>query len=241
MSLPPAWLDRAEVDFPDPSTALREPNGLLAIGGRLTPQTLIQAYRRGIFPWYEDPQPVLWWSPDPRAVIITGQLHLSRSLRKTLRSGRFQVTFDRQFEQVIDNCARLRKHREGTWITPELRAAYLELHEMGFAHSIEVTHRGRLQGGLYGLALGKVFFGESMFSLQANASKVGLFALDAYLRHHGYQLIDCQVESEHLRSMGAIAMPREQFLKMLERYAGDGNPQRRWQRPEEVAELGLLL
>lgn len=238
MGLPPAWLDGAEIDFPDPSAALRDPNGLLAIGGSLTPQSILQAYSRGIFPWYEDPQPILWWSPDPRAVIFPGQLHVSRSLRRTLRSGRFQLSLDRQFEQVIDYCARLRKYREGTWITPELRAAYLELHELGFAHSVEVSERGRLQGGLYGLALGRVFFGESMFSLQADASKVALYALDAHLQQHGYQLIDCQVESEHLRSMGAVTLPRDRFLAMLQRSLSDGEPAGRWHLSDGATEPG---
>ena len=225
----PAWLDPYNMEFPHPSAALTEPNGLLAVGGDLAPERLIRAYRQGIFPWYEDPQPILWWSPNPRAILYPGQIHVSRSLRKILRSGRFRATIDQRFPQVIENCARLRKHREGTWITQDMHAAFIRLHELGYAHSVEIYQGERLQGGLYGLGLGQVFFGESMFSLQPNASKVALFVLDRVLRERGFHLIDCQVESEHLISMGAIELARDRFLDVLKHHAQAPDPLGPWQ------------
>lgn len=198
--------------FPPVERAFREPDGLLAAGGDLSSARLLAAYRRGIFPWYESGQPILWWSPDPRMVLFPDELHLSHSLRKTLRRQTFTVTFDAAFNDVIVACANPRPDQGGTWITPEMRRAYLRLHREGHAHSIEVWRGTNLAGGLYGIRIGRVFFGESMFSRESDASKVAL----AHLCRHGYDLIDCQVESPHLRRLGARAIPRHEFLARLD-------------------------
>lgn len=201
--------------FPAPTAA--SPEGLLAIGGDLAPARLLAAYRSGIFPWYNPGQPILWWCPDPRAVLFPRHLHVSRSLRKTVRQGRFQVTFDTAFARVIAGCAgpRAQYPAGGTWITPEMQEAYLQLHELGYAHSVEAWRDGQLRGGLYGVALGAAFFGESMFSLEADASKVAfaqaVWQLDAW----GYEVIDCQMESAHLARFGAQSIPRSAFLEIL--------------------------
>jgi leucyl/phenylalanyl-tRNA--protein transferase len=237
MSRAPYWLDPQALDFPNLELALDEPDGLLALGGDLAPERIVTAYRQGIFPWYEEPQPILWWSPDPRAVLLPGQLHLSRSLRKTINSGCFSASIDRQFHRVIAHCAGLREHREGTWISPAMKLAYNTLHQQGYAHSIEVLQDGELVGGLYGLALGKVFFGESMFSLRSNASKVALFVLARILQERGFHLIDCQVSSEHLQSMGARNMPRSRFVQILRRYAIAPDPMGAWQLPGYLCPL----
>lgn len=204
-------------NFPPVEYALREPDGLLAVGGDLSPARLLQAYRRGIFPWYSDPQPILWWSPDPRCVIFPGRLHVSHSLAKLLRSSKFTVRFDTAFAEVIAACAAARRNQPeaGTWITPEMQAAYRELHRLGHAHSIEVYMDGKLAGGLYGVAIGKVFFGESMFSRESNASKIALAQLARQLGDWGYELIDCQVWSEHLASLGAESLPRAEFIERV--------------------------
>lgn len=209
----PYWLDTraAGAGFPDPALALAEPNGLLAVGGDLTPVRLINAYRHGIFPWYSDGQPILWWSPDPRLVLYPHAVRVSRSLGKTLRQQRFEVSFDRDFGAVINGCAA----RYSTWITVGMRAAYLRLHALGRAHSVECWRDGRLVGGLYGVSIGRVFFGESMFSLERDASKVALVTLARTLERRGYALIDCQVESDHLCSLGAQNLAREHFLRLL--------------------------
>jgi leucyl/phenylalanyl-tRNA--protein transferase len=213
MSLP--RLEAGTPYFPDPATALDEPNGLLAAGGELSPDWLVTAYRQGIFPWYEEGQPVLWWSPTPRLVLEPQKLHVSRSLAKRMRRGGFEITADRAFEQVIDACGGPRAGSDGTWITPAMRRAYCELHRLGIAHSVEVWTAGSLLGGLYGIALGKVFFGESMFSHGADGSKLALVALCRQLQRWGFQLIDCQVETGHLQRMGAQAISREDFLQRL--------------------------
>ncbi len=231
------WLDPANLEFPDPQTALRQPNGLLAIGGDLSPERLISAYRRGIFPWYEDPQPILWWSPTPRAVLVPGQLHISRSLRKVINSGRFSAAIDSDFSRVLECCANVDQRREGTWITPAMSRAYNTLFEMGYAHSIEIRYQGELVGGLYGIALGQVFYGESMFSLHSNASKVALFVLSETLQQRGGQLIDCQVMSDHLRSMGAQGWSRDDFMSALQRWARAPDPRGRWQLPQNLDPL----
>ncbi len=209
----PYWLDSRTTGagFPDPALALADPNGLLAVGGDLSPVRLIHAYRHGIFPWYSDGQPILWWSPDPRLVLYPGEVHVSRSLGKTLRQRRFEVSFDRDFAAVISGCAA----RDSTWITAEMRAAYLRLHALGRAHSVECWCDGRLVGGLYGVSIGRVFFGESMFSLERDASKVALVTLARTLERWGYALMDCQVESDHLMSLGARNLAREHFLRLL--------------------------
>ncbi len=201
--------------FPDVALALREPDGLLAVGGDLSPERILAAYRQGIFPWYSTGQPILWWSPDPRAVLFPGQLKISRSLARTLRRGRFTVTADLEFRRVMERCAAPRKGESGTWITPQMQRSYQRLHEMGVAHSVECWEDGELAGGLYGLAIGRVFFGESMFSASRDASKVALVHLVERLRGWGYGLIDCQVASPHLTSLGAVAIPRSRFIAMV--------------------------
>lgn len=200
--------------FPDPATAAAEPDGLLAIGGDLAPQRLLAAYRQGIFPWYEEGQPILWWSPNPRAVLLPDNLHVSRSLRRTLRSDRYQVSVDLDFGAVIGACGDSRA-ATGTWITPEMRVAYLRLHELGHAHSIETWQGPELVGGLYGLAIGGVFFGESMFSYATDASKVALVRLVRLASSRGMELIDCQVATSHLASLGSHLMPRGAFLNRV--------------------------
>ncbi len=214
--IPIPWLDPHAVSFPPLAAALDEPNGLLAAGGDLSTGRLIEAYRRGIFPWYEDPQPILWWSPDPRCVLLPDQLHVSRSLRKTLRSGRFRLTCDQAFADVVRACAAPRSYSHDTWICAAMLQAYTDLHTLGRAHCIEVWQENRMVGGLYGVALGKVFFGESMFSLVTDASKVALVYLAGQLEAWGYELIDCQVTNDHLLSLGAIEMPRAEFERRLQ-------------------------
>ncbi len=210
------WLSTENHSFPPTSTALSEPNGLLAVGGDLNPSRLINAYRLGIFPWFDELQPLLWWSPDPRSVLPPEQIHISKSLKKTIRSERFTVTADTCFEQVIEMCSRARKGVAGTWITKDMKSAYNQLHLMGYAHSIETWNADQqLVGGLYGLALGKVFFGESMFSLESSASKTAFTALALNLKRQGYVLIDCQVESDHLNRLGATNISRECFEQAL--------------------------
>ncbi len=218
--MPLTWLDPRNDDqpFPAPSRALTEPDGLLAAGGNLSPRRLLHAYRQGIFPWYSDGQPILWWSPNPRLVLFPEGINLSRSLRKTLRNGPFTVTADTAFETVIDACAAPRGPEEGTWITPEMRRAYCRLHRLGHAHSIETWQHGQLVGGLYGVAVGRVFYGESMFSGASNASKVALAVLAIQLRRWHFAVIDCQVRTDHLLSLGAVDIPRETFLQLLNRY-----------------------
>lgn len=201
--------------FPPPEMA--SPEGLLAIGGDLRSERLLEAYRRGIFPWYSVGQPVLWWSPDPRTVLFPQRFRISRSLGKTLRNPGFSVTLDRAFEAVIDACAAPRRHRPeaGTWITAEMRRAYCQLHEEGYAHSVETWRDGDLVGGLYGVSLGGAFFGESMFSVKTDASKIALAHLVRQISAWGFSLIDCQVASAHLLSLGAEEIPRVEFLALL--------------------------
>ena len=211
------WLSAQDAPewFPPLEQALEEPAGLLAAGGDLSPQRLIAAYRRGIFPWYSPGQPVLWWSPDPRAVLFPEEFHCARSLAKRLRNGGFTCSMDRDFAAVIDGCAAPREASPGTWITSEMRAAYLELHRLGLAHSIEVWRAGRLAGGLYGVRLGGVFFGESMFSRERDASKAALAYLVAVCQRNNLAVIDCQLPSRHLESLGARTIPRAQFQALL--------------------------
>ncbi|MDG2047402.1 MAG: leucyl/phenylalanyl-tRNA--protein transferase [Halioglobus sp.] len=203
-------------DFPPSCEALQDPNGLLAVGGDLSAQRLIAAYRRGIFPWYEAPQPLLWWTPDPRSVLFPDELHVSSSLRKTLRKNAFELAVDQQFTPVVRACAASRGDGIGTWIDTEMMAAYSRLQQQGLAHSIEVMDTaGKLVGGLYGVSLGRVFFGESMFSAVANASKVAFVALVSLLRRADFHMIDCQIESEHLNSLGARSIKRADFEQRL--------------------------
>jgi leucyl/phenylalanyl-tRNA--protein transferase len=248
------------------------PEGLLAVGGDLSSERLLAAYRHGIFPWYNPGQPILWWSPDPRAVLYPEKLKISRSLRKTLKRGQLRVTFDSCFREVMLACAAPRRTRTyecrerhdsrdgggrtasgtavedaesgreqypggGTWITDDMVEAYVRLHEMGYAHSIETWHENRLVGGLYGVALGGVFFGESMFAREADASKVALVALVSKLREWGFVLIDCQVPSAHLTSLGAEAIPRSEFLNVLERAAKLHGQPGHWQKKIATQDL----
>ncbi len=204
------------ISFPDAQQADDSIGGLLAVGGDLSPKRLLAAYRAGIFPWFDDDQaPVLWWSPDPRAVLVPGEMRISRSLAKRLRNGGFEVSFDRAFAEVVKGCASEREGQSGTWITPAMGVAYGRLHEMGYAHSLEVWREGHLVGGLYGLSIGAFFFGESMFSRAADASKVALAHLSEQLKRWRFQLIDCQIPNQHLGSLGVKSIPRAEFLAAL--------------------------
>ena len=216
-------IEHNSLEFPDTEQALSYPNGLLAVGGDLSTRRLLSAYQRGIFPWYEDPQPILWWSPDPRSVLFPDEINISRTLARTLRRDRFRITTDRAFHRVLSGCAAPRARERGTWITNNMARAYMELHRAGYAHSVEVwDEQDQLQGGLYGVALGKVFFGESMFSRVSDASKVALVALTRIMRKHGFEVIDCQVESDHLNSMGARNIPRVDFEHYLPQTGNNG-------------------
>ncbi len=198
-----------------PPVAWSETNGLLAVGGDLSPERLLAAYAQGIFPWVGETDPILWWSPDPRLVLFPNRLHISRSMRHVLKQGNFQVTYDRCFREVITSCRKLRQEAGETWITEAMLEAYCRLHERGFAHSVETWQQGRLAGGLYGISLGACFFGESMFTRVSNASKVALITLTRTLQTRGFLLIDCQSDSQHLRSLGAELMPRQTFIKTI--------------------------
>lgn len=210
------YLD-AEDPFPSVDNALRDPNGLLAAGADLSPGRLLDAYRRGIFPWFGDEDPLLWWSPDPRMVLWVDELHVSKSLRKSIRAGRFRVTADRAFSAVMQGCAEPRADEAGTWITTEMRAAYARLAALGYAHSIEAWQGDSLVGGLYGVAIGRVFFGESMFARTSDASKVAFVTLVQQLQRWEFRLIDCQMPTAHLASLGAREIPRREFLAEVER------------------------
>ena len=204
--------------FPDPALALREPDGLLAVGGDLHPARLLNAYRAGVFPWYSEGQPLLWWSPDPRTVFRTDGVHLSRRLRRQLRGNGWTLRADTAFAQVVAACASApRPGQDGTWITAQMQAAYLALHRLGQAHSLEVWDGPRLAGGIYGVAVGRMFFGESMFSAVSGGSKAALAGLAHVLRGWGWPLIDAQVENDHLLRMGATSMPRAAFLAEVAR------------------------
>ena len=211
------WLSpTADPDaFPPVSEALTEPNGLLAAGGDLQPARLLAAYARGIFPWYEEGQPILWWSPDPRAVLWPDGLKVSRSLRRSLNSDRFEFRVDTAFESVVAACAEPRRYGGGTWITADVAQAYGHLHQLGWAHSFEAWQDGALVGGLYGVAIGRVYFGESMFARVTDASKVALVRAVEILRERQFALIDCQVASAHTTSLGAVTIPRAAFLRLL--------------------------
>jgi leucyl/phenylalanyl-tRNA--protein transferase len=213
-----AWIQPGDPPdaFPSPGQALREPNGLLAAGGDLGPERLLAAYRRGIFPWYSAGQPILWWCPDPRAVLLPEALHVPRRLARRLRGGQFTTSVDQAFDEVIRLCAQTRRE-SGTWLTPEMIEAYRGLHALGIAHSVESWCGDRLAGGLYGLGLGSVFFGESMVSLLPDGSRVAMVKLAALARETGIGLIDCQVPNPHLMRLGASLMPRQAFLARVAR------------------------
>lgn len=213
--MPLPWLSSTGESFPDISLAMADPNGLLAAGGDLSPKRLMEAYSRGIFPWFEEGQPVLWWSPDPRMVLFPEDLRVSKSLQKILNKPLYTVTLDEAFAEVITCCAQPRRGSPDTWITDEMQTAYLQLFDEGHAHSVEVWRDGDLVGGLYGVALGQLFFGESMFSFESNTSKIALVNLVKQLQGWNYKLIDCQISSEHLESLGAIEISRENFRQQL--------------------------
>jgi leucyl/phenylalanyl-tRNA---protein transferase len=211
-------------DFPDVNSALRDPDGLLAIGGNLSSERLLSAYQRGIFPWYSEGQPILWWSPDPRCVLEPANLKISRSLSKTLRKGHFHVSFNQAFEKVIHECSEPRDADTGTWITTDMAQAYISLHHQDHAVSVECWHNSELVGGLYGIVIGKIFFGESMFSRMADASKVALVHLVQTIQELDFRLIDCQVYSKHLHSLGAAPMQRKLFTSFLDNYCIPSDP-----------------
>jgi len=198
-----------------PNPAYADKSGLLAAGGTLTTKRLIEAYSKGIFPWYSEGEPVLWWSPDPRVILIPDDLHISRKMKVLLKKKVFNVTMNREFENVVEKCSGLRRSGEGTWITDDMKNAYSELHKAGYAHSVEVWEDDILAGGLYGVSFGEMFFGESMFSLASNSSKFGFIKLTEYLKNKGFLFVDCQVETDHLKSLGAIPLDRNKFLKLL--------------------------
>lgn len=214
------WLAEHPIRFPPVDEALDDPNGLLAAGGDLSPAWLLAAYRRGIFPWYSGDQPILWWSPDPRMVLFPEEIKVRRSLAKRLRNAGFRVTADTAFDAVVRACAAPRPHQPGTWITAEMRAAYGRLHALGAAHSVEVWQGNELVGGLYGVALGPAFFGESMFSRRPDASKVALVSLARAMATGGGRMIDCQMHTEHLASLGARDIARAEFIGYLEKWLG---------------------
>jgi leucyl/phenylalanyl-tRNA--protein transferase len=215
--------------FPPTETALRDPNGLLAAGGDLSPERLIDAYSRGVFPWFGEDDPLLWWSPDPRMVLFVDELHVSRSLRKVIRSGRFRVTFDTAFRGVMLGCAEPRPGQDGTWITPAMLHAYSQLATLGYAHSAEAWVGERLVGGLYGVAIGGMFFGESMFARESDASKVAFVTLVQQLARWGFPMIDCQMSTAHLASLGAREIPRADFLREVHRLVRMPQVRTRWE------------
>ena len=220
----PYWLNPHDpTDFPDVTLALRDPDGLLAVGGDLTIERLLAAYRRGIFPWYSGDQPILWWSPDPRSVLFPDKLHISRSLRKSLRKQQFTITFDTVFADVIRACSQPRAGDPGTWITDEMQHAYIRLHQAGYAHSIECWLNDKLVGGLYGIAIGKVFFGESMFSHVTDASKISFVYLVRQLQRWQFELIDCQIETSYLNQFGAKLIARSEFITRLNQHCNQAD------------------
>ena len=224
--------------FPPVTAALREPDGLLAAGGDLSRDRLLYAYRHGIFPWYEEGQPLLWWSPDPRCVFMAGDFHVSRRLRREGRRSLAELRFNTVFSAVMSECAGPRRSQQGTWITPAMQHAYRDLHDRGWAHSIEVWQSGKLVGGLYGLMIGTAFFGESMFSLQANASKIALQYLTGLIDSGALRLLDCQVVSSHLTSLGARTIPRAAFVHELESACDEARTFANWpETPLPVAEM----
>jgi len=219
--------------FPPLSRALREPNGLLAAGGALTPEWLLAAYRRGIFPWFNDGEPILWWSPSPRMVVFPDEVRITRSLRKTLRKGDYEVRLDHDFAAVIRACAAPREPGGRTWITPDIQSAYIRMHQLGYAHSVETYIDGELAGGLYGMALGQAFFGESMFSRRTDASKIAFAHLTRFLEQRNFRVLDCQMTTQHLASLGGREISRETFAALLDNFARVDLPSARW--PEDGA------
>jgi leucyl/phenylalanyl-tRNA--protein transferase len=228
-----AWLS-GTLSFPPLEAAAKEPNGLLAAGGDLSPRRLLAAYRKGIFPWYSEGDPILWWSPDPRMVLFPSELRLTRSLAKVLRNRVYEVRYDTAFDDVLRGCAALRPGQPGTWITGEMRAAYRRLHDLGYAHSVETWIDGSLAGGLYGVAIGAMFYGESMFMRIRDASKIALVHLVRRLERDGYGMIDCQMYTEHLASFGAREIRRAEFARRLTELVDYDRRPGRWQGDAEA-------
>jgi leucyl/phenylalanyl-tRNA--protein transferase len=224
-----AWLE-ADDPFPPIERALKNPSGLLCAGADLSTGRLLEAYRRGIFPWYSRGEPVLWWSPDPRMVLRCDQLKVPRSLAKSIRNKGFEVRIDSSFPAVLKKCAEPRKSESGTWLSRQMQAAYLALHETGYAHCFETWRENELVGGLYGVAIGRMFYGESMFSRQTDASKVALVNLVDFLKSRGFPLIDCQMNTPLLASLGAREIPREAFLRALSTLVNYAEPLGKWNR-----------
>jgi leucyl/phenylalanyl-tRNA--protein transferase len=210
----------SRISFPPPEFA--DKSGLLALGGGLEPERLLTAYKMGIFPWFDDYSPYLWWCPDPRMVLFTKNLHISKSLKKTIRKKKFSVSLDTDFERIITMCAKTRiKNNDETWITDEMADAYINLHKMGYAHSVEVEHNNKIAGGLYGVSIGKVFYGESMFTLEPDASKTGFAYLVKQLEKWDFPIIDCQVKTDNLQRFGAQEIPRKDFLRYVKEFADE--------------------
>ena len=231
------WLDpEMPPAFPPVDMALTDPPGLLAFGGNLSPQWLIGAYRSGIFPWYNPGEPILWWSPDPRMVLQPEQLKIRRSLRKVLKKNLFQITFDQAFEQVLEGCASARSYTSETWLTGDMKSAYLQLHKEGYAHSVEAWRDGELVGGLYGVAVGKIFCGESMFTRVNDASKVAFVHLARQLEAWNFKLIDCQIHTDYLASFGASEIERREFLDYLKWYGAAPGIPGAWTISEQIKE-----
>jgi len=223
----PVFQLSSEIIFPSPQLA--DPDGLLAIGGDLAPERLLEAYRNGIFPWFGEGDPILWWTPSPRLVLFPDEFHVPRRLSRTIRQGNFTVTTDTCFGKIIENCAEKRaQNRRATWITKDMISAYCRLHELGYAHSFECWTQGLLVGGLYGVALDRVFFGESMYSDTDNASKISLHALIHYARNNRIELIDCQMRTNHLLRLGARELPRSKFQELLRKNIAEIKPQKKW-------------
>lgn len=233
------WLD-GNAPFPPVEQALDDPNGLLCAGGDLSPRRILEAYRHGVFPWFSAGQPILWWTPDPRMVLFPDEIRISRSLRKTLRAGNYEIRLDTAFPAVIAACAHTpRDGQPGTWITPEMRAAYCTLHELGWAHSVETWVREdggeELAGGLYGMAIGRMFYGESMFSRHTDASKIATAHLARFLETRNFGMVDCQMYTDHLASLGAREIPRRDFMDRLQMLAGGESQPGRW--PADAARV----
>ena len=236
------WLDPSpDSPFPAAETALRAPNGLLAAGGDLTAARLLSAYRCGIFPWYSPGEPILWWSPDPRCVFFTDRMHVPRRLARSLSGSHWTVVADTRFATVIDACARTRDASAGTWITTEMREAYVAMHRAGHAHSIEVLDGDELVGGLYGVAIGQMFFAESMFSVRSNGSKAALLGLAQWMRNRGWPLIDAQVPSPHLFTLGAQRIKRRAFLPEVARLVAQPGPDLQWQHAFSALPVAQLI
>ena len=223
----PVFLLSDEIKFPPANLARKD--GLLAVGGDLSQDRLLLAYKMGIFPWYSESEPILWWSPDPRLILYPNDIKVSKTLKKVIQKDIFHITIDQAFNQVITSCARIRLHKnEGTWIVDDMIKSYCKLHESGFAHSVEAWHEGELAGGLYGVSLGRCFFGESMFTRISNASNVAFVFLAQYLKSLSFDIIDCQISTEHLINFGAREIPRKDFLKQLEKALRVPTKRGRW-------------